>query len=43
MPHNQASPRVLVDPESLEVFIDGLPVGNTPADRLPLTQRYFLA
>lgn len=43
MHHNRASPAVRVDPESLEVFIDGLPVINPPAERLPLTQRYFLA
>jgi urease subunit alpha len=43
MLHNSASPRVLVDSESLEVFIDGLPVINPPAEQLPLTQRYFLA
>jgi len=43
MLHNNASPQVHVDPESLEVFIDGLPVINPPAERLPLTQRYFLA
>ncbi|MFW6075237.1 MAG: urease subunit alpha [Chloroflexota bacterium] len=43
MIHNAANPDVSVDPESLEVFIDGLPVVNPPARQLPLAQRYFLA
>ncbi len=42
MRHNVASPRVEVDPESLEVFIEGMPVVNPPAETLPLAQRYFL-
>jgi urease subunit alpha len=40
--HNQASPRVYVDPSSLNVEIDGKPVDLPPAETLPLTQRYFL-
>jgi urease subunit alpha len=40
--HNQASPRVRVDPSSLNVEIDGKPVDLPPAETLPLTQRYFL-
>lgn len=43
MLRNTASPEVSVDTESLEVFIDGLPVVNPPAEELPLAQRYFLA
>jgi urease subunit alpha len=42
MLHNGASPDVRVDPQTHEVFIDGQPVTNPPAERLPLTQRYFI-
>lgn len=42
MQRNASSPKVEVDPESLEVFIEGLPVVNPPAEELPLSQRYFL-
>ncbi|MFN8523641.1 MAG: urease subunit alpha [Chloroflexota bacterium] len=40
--HNGASPSVRVDPSSLEVEIDGHAVDLPPAERLPLTQRYFI-
>jgi urease subunit alpha len=40
---NQASPRVRVDPATLDVTVDGRPVTLPPAETLPLTQRYFLA
>jgi urease subunit alpha len=40
--HNQASPKVQVDPTTLNVEIDGQPVDLPPAETLPLTQRYFL-
>jgi len=40
--HNQASPAVRVDPETLDVTIDGRLVDLPPAETLPLTQRYFL-
>jgi urease subunit alpha len=43
MRHNIASPSVRVDPESYEVFIDGVSATHAPAERLPLAQRYFLA
>ncbi len=43
MLHNAASPRVQVDPGTNEVYIDGEPVINPPAEHLPLSQRYFLA
>ena len=43
MLRNAASPRVEVDPTTHEVFIDGEPVTNPPAESLPLGQRYFLA
>ena len=42
LPHNQASPRVHVDPSTLDVEIDGKPVDLPPAETLPLTQRYFI-
>jgi urease subunit alpha len=40
--YNQASPKVHVDPSTLDVEIDGTPVDLPPAETLPLTQRYFL-
>ena len=42
MLHNHASPVVQVYPTTHEVFIDGQPVVNPPAERLPLAQRYFI-
>jgi urease subunit alpha len=39
---NQASPKVRVDPSTLDVEIDGRPVDLPPAETLPLTQRYFI-
>ncbi|MGI4896369.1 MAG: urease subunit alpha, partial [Janthinobacterium lividum] len=39
---NNASPRVRVAPDSLDVTIDGVPVDLPPAETLPLTNRYFL-
>ncbi|MEZ4524099.1 MAG: urease subunit alpha [Thermomicrobiales bacterium] len=39
---NSASPDVRVDPESLDVTIDGDLVEFQPAERLPLAQRYFI-
>ncbi|CAN5533557.1 urease subunit alpha [soil metagenome] len=39
---NTASPVVRVDPESLDVTIDGDLVAYEPAERLPLAQRYFI-
>lgn len=43
MRYNTSSPKVEVDPETLEVAIDGKIVVYPPAERLPLAQRYFLA
>ena len=40
--HNTASPEVKVDPESLDVTIDGEQVAYQPAEKLPLAHRYFL-
>jgi urease subunit alpha len=42
LPHNDALPRIDVDPESFEVRIDGDPVEVEPVAALPMTQRYFL-
>ena len=39
---NNASPRVRVAPDSLEVEIDGRPVDLPPAETLPMTARYFV-
>lgn len=39
---NEATPDVSVDPESLDVKINGDPVEEMPSVELPLTQRYFL-
>jgi len=43
MRYNTSSPDVHVDPNSLEVSIDGEVVDSPPAETLPLTQRYFVA
>ncbi len=42
MIHNDAMPRVDVDPETYEVRADGAPLVCEPAKVLPLAQRYFL-
>jgi urease subunit alpha len=42
MIHNDAMPRIEVDPETYEVRVDGQLIGCEPARVLPLTQRYFL-
>jgi urease subunit alpha len=42
MIHNDALPRIEVDPETYRVRIDGEDVTSAPATRLPLAQRYFL-
>ena len=42
MIHNSATPRIEVDPETYEVRADGELLTCTPADVLPLAQRYFL-
>jgi len=39
---NDATPTILVDPETYEVRADGELLRCEPAQRLPLTQRYFL-
>ena len=42
MVHNDALPRVDVDPDSYQVTIDGEEVRSEAATELPLAQRYFL-
>jgi urease subunit alpha len=42
MVHNNATPRIEVDPETYEVRVDGELITCEPAQVLPLAQRYFL-
>jgi urease subunit alpha len=42
MIHNDARPRIDVDPETYEVRADGELLVCQPAATLPMTQRYFL-
>jgi urease subunit alpha len=42
MIHNNATPRIEVDPETYEVRVDGSLITCEPASILPLAQRYFL-
>ncbi|MBO8188618.1 urease subunit alpha [Streptomyces spirodelae] len=42
MRQNDARPEVRVDPDTFTVTIDGTPVDPSPAETLPLAQRYFL-
>jgi len=42
MIHNDATPRIEVDPETYEVRVDGKVVTCEPASVLPMAQRYFL-
>lgn len=41
MIHNDATPRIEVDPETYEVRVDGKVVTCEPASVLPMAQRYF--
>jgi len=40
--HNNATPKIEVDPETYEVRVDGTLITCEPASVLPLAQRYFL-
>ncbi len=42
MVHNDALPRIEVDPETFAITIDGDLVEPAPAPELPLAQRYQL-
>jgi urease subunit alpha len=42
MLHNTSCPRITVNPETFEVFVDGELATCPPAKTLPLTQRYML-
>ena len=42
MKNNNATPKLDVDPQTYEVFVDGKKITSEPATELPLTQRYFL-
>jgi urease subunit alpha len=42
MIHNNATPKITVDPETYAVTADGTLLVCEPASELPLTQRYFL-
>jgi urease subunit alpha len=42
MIHNDARPRIEVDPETYEVKADGVALVCEPASALPMAQRYFL-
>ena len=42
MIHNDATPRIEVDPETYEVRVNGVPITCEPVSILPLAQRYFL-
>ncbi|GAS95859.1 urease subunit alpha [Mycolicibacterium canariasense] len=42
MPHNDALPRIEVDPDTFTVRIDGDVWAEQPAAELPMAQRYFL-
>jgi len=42
MVHNDAMPKIEVDPETFEVTADGVKLTCEPAKELPLAQKYFL-
>jgi urease subunit alpha len=42
MIHNDATPKIEVDPETYEVRADGELLTCAPAEVLPLAQRYFM-
>ena len=42
MIHNDATPKIEVDPETYEVRADGELLTASPATQLPMAQRYFL-
>ncbi len=42
MKRNEATPKIRVDAETYQVWVDGEKVASDPLDKLPMTQRYFL-
>ncbi|MCY6991687.1 amidohydrolase family protein, partial [Staphylococcus argensis] len=42
MKNNGETPKLDVDPQTYEVFVDGEKITSEPAQTLPLAQRYFL-
>jgi urease subunit alpha len=42
MKRNEATPKIRVDPETYQVWVDGEKVHSDPLTQLPMTQRYFL-
>lgn len=42
MKNNSETPKLDVDPQTYEVFVDGKLITSEPAKELPLAQRYFL-
>ncbi|SCT96317.1 Urease alpha subunit [Staphylococcus aureus] len=42
MKNNSATPKLDVDPQTYEVYVDGEKITSNAATELPLTQRYFL-
>jgi urease subunit alpha len=42
MLHNQANPRIEIDPATADIRIDGAPLPAIPDDDLPMNRRYFL-
>jgi len=42
MKFNDATPKMKVDPETFLVYADGELMTCEPADKLPLTQRYYM-
>ncbi len=42
MRRNEATPEIRVDPDTYQVWVDGVKVSSPPLESLPMTQRYFL-
>ena len=42
MRYNDSTPKMKVDPESYKVEADGMHCTAEPAERLPLTQQYYI-
>jgi urease subunit alpha len=40
--HNDATPKIEVNPENYEVKVDGVPITCEPVAVVPMAQRYFL-